>query len=231
MNFPVELGLIILFSILGGVFAVRFKQPAVLGLILVGAVIGPNALGIIHDVSLVEIAIEVGAVLLMFTIGTEFSLSRLLKLGTRVIVIAGTKIGLAFLVVYYTSVLLGFNTITSLYLGVILSITSTVILVKILEGKGFSKNKEFKLLIAILILEDIFGVFALTFFSNLNSNVDLQPFNLIADIMFSLTVLVIAYFVLQKLLKPFISWLIKYSTEDTITFTSLGLCGGMTYTA
>lgn len=229
MALPIELGFIILFSILGGVLAVRFKQPSVLGLILVGALIGPNTLGLIKDESLINISIEVGAILLLFSIGTKFSLSHLIKLGSRLVLTSAIKLGLAFLTAYYTSLLLGFGTLTSLYMGVILSITSTVVMVKILEQKGFYARKEVNALIAILILEDLFGVFALTFFSSLNS--DLRPISLLTGIMVSLTILIFVYLILQKILKKVISWLIKYSTEDTITFISFGLCGGMSYLA
>src|SRR3989344_4924873 len=87
------------------------------------------------------------------------------------------------------------------------------------------------LLVTILIIEDIFGVFALTFFSRLNTNLDLAPLNLLTSFIISLTLMVVVYIVLQKILKPVINWLIKYSTEDTITFVSVGLCGGMSYLA
>ena len=229
MVLSIEVGLIILVSILGGVLAVRFRQPSVLGLLLAGAIVGPHNLGLIKDASIIETTIEIGAILLLFTIGVEFSLSHLFNFGLRAVTIAVIKLGGVFLVSYYTALLLGFGFIMSLYIGVILSITSTVVVIKILEQKGMSKSSELPLLITILILEDIFGVFALTFFSSLNSNADLAPFNLLAKLILSLAVLAGVYIFLQKMIRPVIKWLIRYSTEDTITFISLGLCGGMSY--
>ncbi|MBI3035482.1 cation:proton antiporter [Candidatus Woesearchaeota archaeon] len=231
MAFPAELGLILLFSILGGVFAVRFRQPSVLGLILIGAIVGPNNLGFIKDTSLINASIEIGAILLLFTVGIEFSLQHLLNLGLRSVLIAIIKLGIVFLFSYYTSLLLGFGLLTSLYIGVILSITSTVIVIKILDQKGMSKREELPLLVTILIIEDIFAVFALTFFSSLNTRIDLTPLNIFIKLAVSITILAVAYVILQKILKPMIKWLVKYSTEDTITFISLGLCGGMSYLA
>src|SRR3989344_3986032 len=231
MEFPIELGLILLFSVLGGVLAVRFRQPSVLGLIIVGAIVGPYNLGIIKDTSLINASIEIGAILLLFTVGIEFSLQKMLNLGLRAIVVAVIKLGIVFLISYYAAVLLGFGFLAALYIGVILSITSTVIFIKILDQKGLYKREEIPLLIAVLIIEDIFGVFALTFFSNLNASTDLAPLNLATKLILALTVMAVAYVVLQRVLKPTISWLVKYSTEDTITFTSLGLCGGMSYLA
>src|SRR3989338_6759619 len=91
MAFPVELGLILLFSILGGVLAVRFRQPSVLGLIIIGVIVGPYNLGIVKDTSLINASIEIGAILLLFTVGVEFSLQKLLNLVLSAVVIAVVK--------------------------------------------------------------------------------------------------------------------------------------------
>src|SRR3989344_2727386 len=98
MALSIEIGLIILFSILGGVLAVRFKQPPVLGLIVVGSIVGPYTLGFIQDVGLINTAIEIGAILLLFTVGIEFSLQHLFNFGLRAIVISIIKLGTVFLV-------------------------------------------------------------------------------------------------------------------------------------
>ena len=229
MAFSIELGLIILFSILGGVLAVRFKQPSVLGLLIVGAIVGPYSLGFIKDTSLIEASIEIGAILLLFTIGIEFSLEHLLNYGFRAIVIAAIKLGGVFLVGYLIAIIFNLGVVSALYIGVILSITSTVIVIKVLEQKGMSKRGELPLLITILILEDLFGVFALTFFSSLNTEAELAPINLFTELVISLAIIAVFFTILKRLLKPFIGWIVKYSAEDTITFTSIGLCAGMSY--
>jgi CPA2 family monovalent cation:H+ antiporter-2 len=231
MQFPVELGLIILFSIIGGVLAVRFKQPSVLGLIIIGAIVGPNAIGLISDTSLIELSAEIGAILLLFTIGIEFSLQNLLNLGLRAVAIAIIKLGSVFLISYYISQFLGLSLLTSLYIGVILAVTSTVIVIKVLEQKGLSKRKEVPLLVTVLIIEDVFSVFALAFFSSLNTRTDLSAFHIVTSLIISLVSLLIVYLLIRKYLPPIIAYLIKNSTEDTITFISIGLCAGMSYLA
>ena len=226
-----ELGFILLFSILGGVLAVRFRQPSVLGLIIVGALVGPHNLGFIQDLNLINATIEIGAVLLLFTVGLEFSLERLLNHGLRAILIAAMKIGLVFVFSYYVAIGLGFSPIAALYIGVILCITSTVIAIRILEQKGFAKAEELPLLVTVLIIEDIVGVFALSLFSSLNTAADFNAIDLIGSILASLAILIVSYLVLKRMIKPIIEWLIKYSTEETITFISLGVCAAMSYLA
>lgn len=107
--------------------------------------VGPYSLGFIQDTSLINTTIEIGAILLLFTIGIEFSFEHLFNYGFRAIIIAAIKLGIVFLAGYMASIFLGFDVITSLYIGVILSITSTVIVIKILEQKGMSKREEITL--------------------------------------------------------------------------------------
>src|SRR3989338_1112704 len=115
MTLTIEIALIIIFSLIGGVAAVRFRQPAVIGLIIIGAIVGPNTLGFVKDSNLTNTTIEIGAVLLLFTIGIEFSLARLFNFGIRAILIGVLKVGIVFLLSYYTSILLGFDAVVALY--------------------------------------------------------------------------------------------------------------------
>jgi Kef-type K+ transport system membrane component KefB len=231
MAFPVELGLILLFSIVGGVLAVRLKQPSVLGLILVGAIVGPHSLALIKDTELISTSIEIGAILLLFTLGIEFSLKKIFNIGLRAFIVAAIKLGVVFFISYYVAMIMGFGQLTAAFIGVILSITSTVIVIKILEQSGSAKREEMPLLVTILIIEDIFAVFALTFFSSLEASTQLRPSGLFADLVLSLALMAGAYLIMHKILKPIVRWLSKYSAEETNTFLSLGICGLMSYIA
>jgi len=229
MDFPIELGLIILFSVIGGIIAVRFKQPSIVGLLIIGAIVGPFNLGWIKDTNLLSIVTEVGAVLLLFTVGIEFSINKLLRYGLKSVIIGSFKLGGVFLITYFISLFFGLSTLASLYLGVILAITSTVIFLRILAQKNMAKKEEVPLLVSILIIEDIFGIFAITFFSSINTVKDFTLINVVTNLVISLSVLLFVYIVLRKILKPIINWMVKYSAEETITFLSLGICGAMVY--
>lgn len=218
---------VILFSIVGGVLATRFKQPSVLGVLIAGAIVGPHALGLIKSSHVVDLVIEIGAILLLFVVGIEFSVEKLLSNGVRSLIVASFKLGVVFYIGYQVALLFGLDGISALLIGVMLSITSTVIFLKILEQKGLSKRPEIALLVSILILEDIFAVFALTFVSSLGNGASLTPFVLFSKLMTSLALLGLVFIVLRRVLKPVISWLSRYSTEDTITFIALGVCAGM----
>ena len=231
MALSLDLLFVLLFSVLGGVLATRFRQPSVLGVLIAGAIVGPNALGLIQNKDVMSIAIEIGAILLLFLVGIEFSVKKLFNMGLRAVLIAIIKLGIVFFIGYFTALLFGLGSLKALFIGVLLSVTSTVIFLKILEQKGMIYRSEVSLLVAVLIIEDIFGVFALTFFSSLSSNSELTPWIIIIKLILSLSLIAMVYFALLRVSGPTISWLSRYSTDDTITFIAIGLCAGMAYIA
>jgi len=236
-----ELFFAVLFAFLGSVLALWLRQPPVLGLLLAGALVGPNALNLVSHESAVNVFAEIGAVLLLFTIGLEFSVSKLGFFGVRVLSIAVTKMAFVFFFAFVVSRFLGFDYLTALYLGVILAITSTALMVKILQQKNLSGRSEVPLLVATLIVEDVFAVFALTFFSSLKSggvgvariasSQVFSSFELVMAVLQAVALLGIAYFLLLKVLKPFFERLAKFQSRETLPFIALALAGGMSFLA
>ncbi len=231
MALAVDVIIILLFSVLGGVLATRLKQPSVLGVLLAGALAGPHALGLLTDPKLMHGAIEVGAILLLFLVGIEFSLEKLLDMGLRSVIIASIKIGLIFFFGYNIALFFGLPSIAGAAIGVMLSMTSTVIFLKILEQKGLSARPEVPLLVAVLIIEDIFGVFALMFFSGLSSQGEITPLIILLRLVIALAILISVYLLLMRFLRPVLNWLSEYSTQDTITFIAISMCAVMSYLA
>lgn len=223
--------LILLFSIIGGIIAVKFKQPSVLGILIAGAIVGPNAFGFISDTGLMDIAIEIGAILLLFLVGLEFSMQKLLNMGLRALVISIIKLGTVFFIGYSVALIFGLDALSALFMGVILSITSTAIFLKILQQKDLMRKREVSLLIAVLIIEDIFGVFALTFFSGLASKGQITMVIIIIRFIISLSLLVFVYMLIRKVLRPLADYFSRYTTEETTTFMAIAICGSMAFLA
>jgi monovalent cation:H+ antiporter-2, CPA2 family len=223
------IGLLFLFSIIGGMIAVRLRQPAVIGLLLVGIIIGPNFLNLIHDETIIKMLEEIGTILLLFVIGMEFVISKLLKIGTKALLIGALKIGIMTFLTFEVFVLLGFSQTVALIFGVMLSMSSTVVIVKVLESKGLYQREEMPLLIGALIVEDIFAVIVMTFLSNVSGSAD--AISIIQRIIFSLTIIIILYLVAIKLSKILIPLLVKQGDEEIITFIGLGICAGFSFLA
>ena len=84
-------GILFFFALVGGILASRFKQPILLGLLLVGALIGPFAFGLVNDAEMTSLMIDLGAILLLFVIGLEFDVTKLKKIGLKAIIVGLLK--------------------------------------------------------------------------------------------------------------------------------------------
>jgi monovalent cation:H+ antiporter-2, CPA2 family len=225
----ISLAVLFLFVAVGGIIAARVKQPIGIGLLLVGAIIGPNMLNLIKDQSIIELMIDFGAILLLFVIGLEFAISKLLRIGAKSIMFGVLKTGVVFFMTFETFLFLGLGAQLGIIFGIILSFSSTVVIVKILESKGLYNREEMPLLIGVLFVEDIIAVIILTFLSK-SAEVG-GTLGIFEQIFISMAVLSFTYIIMLKIANPVISWFIKNSSEDLSPFIALGMCAGFSYLA
>jgi len=218
-----EFSFIILFALLGTVLSIRLRQPYVVGLLLFGMVAGPNVLGLVSDKVLISTFSELGAILLLFTVGIEFSVSRILKSGLRAIAITIFKMSALFIVGYETALAFGLDATASLYVGAMLSITSTTIMFKIVAEKGMAKNPTMPLLFSMLIVEDIVAVSALTFFSALGAESQSYSWK-IYSVLIALGVLGAFYVFVRKHLSDALYRLTSDFNAEVQIFVSFSLC-------
>src|SRR5882762_6062273 len=133
----------------------RIKLPALPGFIVAGVLLGPNALGLVSDAHQVESLAEVGVILLLFTIGIEFSLSRLREMGRQVVVGGGAQVGLTVLLTYALALTLRLSWRVSLLLGFLVALSSTAIVLKGLADKGEIDAPHGRLATGVLIFQDL----------------------------------------------------------------------------
>lgn len=224
-----NLGILFFFAILGGLIAVKMRQPAVIGLLLIGSIIGPNMFGLVNDYGIINMMAELGSILLLFVIGLEFVIPKLAKIGFKALMIGVMKIGIIFFMTYELSLLFGISPHAAIIFGIMLSISSTVVIVKILESKGLYQRQEMPLIIGILLIEDIFAVVVLAFLSGTKANTGMMP--IIENLILALTVLVVVYLVMLKVTKKIVPKLLEFSNEETVTFLALGICAAFSYLA
>ncbi len=228
-NELMSLGVLFLCATIGGIVSARFKQPAVFGLLLMGAVIGPNFLNLVQDVNTITIMAEFGAILLLFVVGLDFDASKLIKIGPRSILIGLLKFAFVFFLGYEITLLLGLTTKVALFIGLILSFSSTVVIIKVLEQKEMINRTEVPLLIAILIIEDIIAILALTFLSGIKS-ADLTT--AIEHIVFSIAILTFSYYLIGNVLRFCVSIILNNNSDDSVfTFLSLAIGALFSYFA
>jgi CPA2 family monovalent cation:H+ antiporter-2 len=135
----------------------KLKQPMVIGYLLAGMVIGPFTppFSLIHDVSTLNTLAELGIIILLFVIGTEFPITKLKSVG-RISLIVGIAESLGtLLITFFVGQTLGFSQFDSMFLALAMSVTSTVVTVKILEELNMINEKSSVLIMGILIVEDV----------------------------------------------------------------------------
>ncbi len=156
MGFAADIIIIVVAALFGAVIAQKLKQPLVLGYILAGIIVGPHTLGVrITDIHEIELLAEIGVALLLFALGLEFSMSELKPV--RKIALIGTPIQLlvTILIGYAIGKYLGWSTAESIWFGNIISISSTMVTMKILMGRGLIGTLSSRVMIGMLIVQDL----------------------------------------------------------------------------
>lgn len=218
--------------ITAGVITVVFKwlkQPLVLGYILAGFFIGPYFpwFPAVKDAANVHVWSDIGIVFLMFALGLEFSIKKLKKVGATGAVTALTELAIMFLIGNAVGHLLGFKDMDCIFLGCMLSISSTAIIIKSFDDLRLKQQKFTSTVTAVLVVEDLIAVLLLVVLSTISVS---RTFNgaELAMSMVKLVFFLIIWFVFGIYLIPtFLRWMRKYMTEETLLLVAVGLCFGM----
>jgi len=225
-----DLGLLVLFAAVAGLIAVRLRIPPVLALLAAGVLIGPHALRLIPESEAIALFAEIGAVLLLFTIGAEFSISKLKQFGAKAFSIGLFKLAIVFWLSFQASLLLGLDGLASLYVSAILAISSTALTIKVLQQQGMASRAEVPFLIGALVIEDLFAIFALAFFSA-TSGTTPSLLGWAASLAAALALLGVAYLVVLRALGRAMEWLDQPETKETVLFLGFTLAIGFSYLA
>jgi CPA2 family monovalent cation:H+ antiporter-2 len=211
----------------------RFKQPVVLGYILAGFIVGPHTPSIllVHDEHTVEILAELGVVLLMFSLGQHFSLRKLASVGMTAVIASTLEIALMTWLGYEIGRGFGWNAMDSLFLGALLSISSTTIIVKALGEIGATKERFAELIFGILIIEDILGIAMIAILSSVATTGGLAPAEAATVVgelvVFLVVVLVVGLLTVPRLLK----YVASYRSNEMLLVTALAICFGISLLA
>jgi len=140
----------------------RLRQPVVFGYLLAGLIVGPGTtIPLAADEAVVQTLAELGVILLMFSLGLEFSVRKLIKVAPTAGVIGVGQCSAMIWAGYLIGQLFGWTTLESVYLGAIIAISSTTIIIKAFNEQGI-RERFTRLVFGILIVEDLIGILLLT---------------------------------------------------------------------
>ncbi len=206
----------------------RMKQPVVLGYILAGFLASPKFVYLpsIANPENISFWADLGIVVIMFSIGLEFSFRKLLNSGSSAVVTALIVItGMTF-AGFGVGYILGLNMINRIFLGGMISMSSTTIIMKALSDLGMRQRKFASLVLAVLIIEDLFAVLMLVLLSSLAMG-DVQGSELLFSIGKLLFFLIIWFVVGVYVLPSFLTKSWRFLNDETTLVVAMGLCFAM----
>lgn len=230
MEFILILALILILTKLADSLAIKIGLPSVLGSLLVGIVVGPAVFGIVQQSEGIHLFADIGVILLMFLAGLECDLKTLKKYFTPSLIVGLLGVFVPFGTFFVASNILGFSTMSSLFIGLIFGATSLSITIQVLKELHFVKTKEGALIVGAAVLDDIIVIILLNIV--LNSSVSEGESKSLWFILFSNVLFFIIIYAIHKLILPPILKLFKrMKAPERNLGLGLALCFGLSYLA
>jgi K+:H+ antiporter len=223
--------LLVIFSVSIAVVFIfhQFRLPSIAGFLVAGALIGPHALNLIGDINTVQVLAEIGVVLLLFTIGIEFSLVQLASL-RRLLFIAGPiQVGSVVLIAWLGSLVVGLTWQEGIFWGFLISLSSTAIVLKALANRGDSDSIHGRTIIGILIFQDLAVVPMMLLTPILASRVEESGMSILYNFAQSIVVvgliIAAAWYAVPKLLEH----IVRSRSRELFLLTIIVLCLGIAW--
>lgn len=221
-----DLGLILITAAIAVLLFRMLKQPLVLGYLVAGFLAGSefDFFPTVQDVNSVKVWAEIGVIFLLFSLGLEFSFKKLMKVGGTASITAFTQIITMVVIGYFVGQLMDWNKMNSIFLGVILSISSTTIILKTFDELGVKSQKFAGNVIGSLIVQDIIAILMMVLLSTIAVSQQFSGMELVLSVLkliFFLTIwFVVGIFFIPTLLKKAKHLL----TDEMMLIISLALC-------
>ncbi|MDR2173476.1 MAG: cation:proton antiporter [Burkholderiales bacterium] len=206
----------------------RFKQPVVLGYILAGVIIGPYTppFQLINDKETIDILAELGIIFLLFTLGLEFTLKKLASVGLTALFGALAEIALMMWAGYSIAMYFGWGVMNGIFLGAMLSVSSTTIIIKVLNDLKMKHERFAQLIFGILIFDDILAIGMIALLSSIAITGEVGTAAVLGTLG-KLSLFMVAALVLGILLVPrLLNYVSRYKNDEMLLITVLALCFG-----
>ncbi|MGG1217233.1 monovalent cation:proton antiporter-2 (CPA2) family protein [Priestia endophytica] len=229
MTFILSLALILLLTKFSGHLSVRLGQPAVLGKLIVGILLGPAALDWIRNDQFIYYFSEIGVLLLMFIAGLETNLHQLKSNWKPILMVAILGILFPFIGGVGLGELFNLDRTSSLFMGVLLCVTSVSITVQVLKDLNKLNSKEGNIILGAAVIDAIIVVVLLAILISLfGTDKDISLTDLIVKkIMFFIVIILVGWFIVPKILNV----MMKLKVSEPLLSTGLAICFSYVYFA
>jgi CPA2 family monovalent cation:H+ antiporter-2 len=224
-----DLLVILLASVPVAYLCLRLRLPLVVGFMLTGIAIGPYGLGLISDISGVEILAEIGVMLLLFSIGLEFSLARLREMKRLVLLGGGLQVGVTIGVVAFTAYMIGREIEQAVFFGFLVALSSTAIVLKSYVDRNEVDAPHGRAGVGILLFQDISIVFMLLLIPMLAGQGGESMSSVIVSLGSSLLALVLIVAGAWLLIPKFLGKIVRLRSPEVFLLTVVLLCLGLSW--
>ncbi len=221
-----DLGLILGAAAIITIIFKWLKQPLVLGYLIAGFLVGPHftVFPTVAEVENISVWAEIGVIILLFSLGLEFSFKKLLKVGTPASVTAIVEVMFMLMIGYVAGSLMGWSKMDSIFLGGVLSISSTTIIIRAFEELGVKGHKFAGLVFGILIVEDLVAIVLMVLLSTLAVSSQFAGTDMLMSVAKLVFFLVLWFISGIFFLPTFLRKAKKFMNDEMLLITSLALC-------
>ena len=229
LNLVRDLAIILVSAGIFTIISKALKQPLILGYIIAGFLIGPHISWFpgIQSEETVHQWSEIGIIFLMFGLGLEFSFKKLLKVGSSALVTAGSKFAGVFVLGFVAGQALGWTTMESIFLGGLLSMSSTMVVLKSYDDMGFKEKPWAGMVFGTLVVEDLIAILLMVLLSTLAVSNSFAGGEMIKGLAKLAFFLILWFLVGIYLIPTVLKRARKYLSDEILLIVSIGLCFGM----
>jgi len=211
----------------------KLKQPLVIGYIIAGIIIGPHTppFSLILNQDILNLFAEMGVILLLFVVGMEFPIEKLRNIGKRALIIASSEAFGTFAIGFFVSFfILNFSLFDSAFAALAISVTSTVIIMKVLEELDIIKEEASYIILGVAIMEDIIIISMLAVLQSIStSSGELSIVDILISISITMTFIFGVLFLGSKTIPKLINFIGKFHQHELLLLVVLGLAFGLSY--
>jgi CPA2 family monovalent cation:H+ antiporter-2 len=210
----------------------KLKQPLVIGYIIAGIIIGPHSppFSLILNLDILNLFAEIGVILLLFVVGMEFPLERLRRIGKKAFIIASSEAFGTFAIGFSVSFfILNFSLFDSAFVALAISVTSTIIIMKVLEELDIIKEVASYIILGVAIIEDIIIVSMLAVLQSVSASGDLSIVDILISISITLAFIFGVLLLGSKIVPKFINFIGKYNQHEVLLLVVLGVAFGLSF--
>jgi CPA2 family monovalent cation:H+ antiporter-2 len=211
----------------------KLKQPMVIGFIIAGMLIGPFTppFSLVSSIETVSLMAEIGIILLLFAVGTEYPVAKPRSIGRKALVIAMSEALGTFAIGYFVGQQMGMALFDSLFLALSISVTSTVIVMRVLEELGMVRDEAAVLLLGVAVIEDIIIVSMLAVLQSVAATGDLEVLEIAILVGVVLAFIGGVLIVGSRTVPKLVDLMGKTDRYDLILITVLAVAFGLSFIA